>query len=36
MAMLEVNAESAGVGIEVAEQAMKELNVVADGTDSAI
>lgn len=36
MAMLEVNAESAGVGIEVAEQAMKELNVVADGTDSAL
>lgn len=36
MAMLEVNAESAGVGIEIAEQAMKELNVVADGTDSAL
>lgn len=36
MAMLEVNAQSSGVSIEVAKQAMKDLNLVADGTDSAL
>ena len=36
MAMLETNAQASGVSMEVAEQAMKDLNLVADGTDSAL
>lgn len=36
MAALETNARASGVSLEVAEQAMKDLNIVADGTDSAL
>lgn len=36
MAMLETSAQASGVSIEVAKQAMKDLNLVADGTDSAL